>query len=41
METERLEIHQIEIGDYEKLPKIFDDFAEVIEEIGMNPFKGL
>ena len=41
MEEQRVEIHQIEISDYAKLVKIFDDFAEVIEEIGMNPFKGM
>jgi quinone-modifying oxidoreductase subunit QmoB len=41
MEDERVEIHQLQIQDYEQLPKIFDDFAEVIEEYGMNPFKGM
>ena len=41
MENERVELHQLQISEYEKLPKIFDDFAELIEEIGMNPFKGM
>jgi len=41
MENERVELHQLQITEYEKLPKIFDDFAELIEEIGMNPFKGM
>jgi quinone-modifying oxidoreductase subunit QmoB len=41
MEDQRLELHQLQISEYERLPKIFDDFAEMIEEIGMNPFKGM
>ena len=41
MDLERVELHEIQISDYEKLPKIFEDFAELIEEIGMNPFKGM
>jgi len=41
METERLELHQLQISEYEQLPKIFEDFGEVIEEYGMNPFKGM
>ncbi len=41
MENERVELHQLEITDYEKLQQIFDDFEARIEEIGMNPFKGM
>jgi quinone-modifying oxidoreductase, subunit QmoB len=41
MENERVEIHQLQISDYYKLPEIFDAFEEVIEEYGMNPFKGM
>jgi quinone-modifying oxidoreductase subunit QmoB len=41
MEEERVQIHELQISDYEKLPEIFNAFAEVIEEIGMNPFKGM
>jgi quinone-modifying oxidoreductase subunit QmoB len=41
MEDERVELHQLEISEYGKLPKIFETFAEVIEEIGLNPFKGM
>jgi quinone-modifying oxidoreductase subunit QmoB len=41
LENERVELHQIEIADYEKIPQIFNNFAEMIEEIGMNPFKGM
>jgi quinone-modifying oxidoreductase subunit QmoB len=41
MEEERVQIHELQISEYEKLPEIFNAFAEVIEEIGMNPFKGM
>jgi quinone-modifying oxidoreductase, subunit QmoB len=41
LEDERVQLHQLQISEYEKLPKIFDDFAEMIEDIGMNPFKGM
>ncbi len=41
LESQRVELHQFQISDYETLPGIFDDFVEVIEEIGMNPFKGM
>jgi quinone-modifying oxidoreductase subunit QmoB len=41
MENERVELHQLQISDYDQLPEIFEKFAAVIEEIGMNPFKGM
>lgn len=41
MENERVELHQLEISEYKKLPEIFEKFMEVIEEYGMNPFKGM
>jgi quinone-modifying oxidoreductase subunit QmoB len=41
MENERVELQQLQISDYDRLPEIFDNFAGVIEEIGMNPFKGM
>jgi quinone-modifying oxidoreductase subunit QmoB len=41
MENERVELHQLEISEYEKIPEIFENFMELIEEIGMNPFKGM
>jgi quinone-modifying oxidoreductase subunit QmoB len=41
MEEERVQIHELQISEYERLPEIFKEFAEVIEEIGMNPFKGM
>jgi len=41
MENQRVELHQLEISEYHKLPEIFNNFADMIEEIGMNPFKGM
>lgn len=41
MENERVELHQLQISEFHRLPEIFDRFMEVIEEYGMNPFKGM
>jgi quinone-modifying oxidoreductase subunit QmoB len=41
MESERVELHQLQINEYARLPEIFDKFMEVIEQYGMNPFKGM
>jgi quinone-modifying oxidoreductase subunit QmoB len=41
MENERVELHQLQISDCRKLAEIFNDFAGTIEEIGLNPFKGM
>ncbi len=41
MENERIELHQLQISEYAKLPEIFENFMSVIEEYGMNPFKGM
>ena len=41
MESERVEIHQLEISEYMRLPQIFEKFMNVINEFGMNPFKGM
>ena len=41
MENERVGLHQLEISEYYKLPKIFNEFEEMIMDIGMNPFKGM
>ncbi len=41
LEEERVEIHELAISDYKKIPKIFDDFLEVIDRVGPNPYKGM
>jgi quinone-modifying oxidoreductase subunit QmoB len=39
LEGERVEVHQLQIDEWNKLPQIFDDFMKVIERIGPNPMK--
>jgi quinone-modifying oxidoreductase subunit QmoB len=41
LEEERIELHELALTDYDKIPKIFDDFLEVIEDVGPNPYKGM
>ena len=41
LEEERVRIEEISISDYHRLPEIINEFADQIEDIGMNPFKGL
>ena len=41
LENERGELHQLQISDYKQLQEIFENFSEVIEKYGMNPFKGM
>jgi quinone-modifying oxidoreductase, subunit QmoB len=40
LEEERVEQFTIAIDEYDKLPKMVDDFVEVITDLGPNPFKG-
>jgi quinone-modifying oxidoreductase subunit QmoB len=41
LEEERVEIHELGISDYRKIPAIMDDFLEVVEGAGPNPYKGM
>jgi len=41
LEEERVQIHEIAISDYDKLPKLFDDFHEELEAMGPNPYKDM
>ncbi len=40
LENERVALHEIQISDVEKVVQVINDFAEEMEGIGMNPFKG-
>ena len=40
LETERVCVHEVEITDIERVPRLINDYAAKIDEIGMNPFKG-
>ncbi len=39
LEADRLRLEHISITDYDKLPQIFDEFLEKMEELGPNPYK--
>jgi quinone-modifying oxidoreductase subunit QmoB len=41
LEEERVELHELGISDYHRIPKIMDDFLEVVETAGPNPYKGM
>jgi len=41
LEEERVEFHELAITDCNKIPKIFDDFLEVIDTVGPNPYKDM
>ncbi len=40
LEEERVTQFQVAIDEYDKLPQMINEFVEMIEEIGPNPFKG-
>jgi len=40
LEEERVAQFNVAINEYDKLPKIINDFVDVIEGLGPNPFKG-
>ncbi|MFC1861554.1 hydrogenase iron-sulfur subunit, partial [Chloroflexota bacterium] len=39
LESDRIQVLQLSISEYGKLPQIFDDFLETIERVGPNPYK--
>ncbi len=39
LEEERVQIHEVELSDWDRIPKIINDFVEEINDIGPNPFK--
>ncbi len=41
LEPERVKLLTLSIDEYEKIPQIFNDFAEEINEVGPNPYKGM
>jgi quinone-modifying oxidoreductase subunit QmoB len=40
LEPERLQLTQLAIDEWDKLPALFDSFMERIRELGPNPYKG-
>ncbi len=41
LEPERLKTIELEISDYHKIPEIISEYMELIDTIGLNPFKDL
>jgi len=40
LESERVQIVDLARNEYARIPEIFDEFLETIEEVGPNPYKG-
>ena len=40
LESERIRVEELSIVDYERVPRIIEEFMETIEEVGPNPYKG-
>jgi len=40
LEEERVAQYQVAIDEYDKIPEIINNFVEMVEELGPNPFKG-
>ncbi|MFC2035554.1 FAD-dependent oxidoreductase [Chloroflexota bacterium] len=41
LESDRIQVHQFSIEEYQNLPQIFDDFLERLDKIGPNPYKDM
>ena len=40
LESERVKIVELERDEFSRIPEIMDEFAETMEEVGPNPYKG-
>ena len=40
LENERVTQFEVAIDDYDKLPRMINEFVELVEGMGPNPFKG-
>lgn len=40
LEPERVRVHELGRNEMARIPALFDDFAEKLEELGPNPLKG-
>jgi quinone-modifying oxidoreductase subunit QmoB len=41
LENERVQLYQLQISDYDKIPTLIGEFMETIEQVGPNPFKDM
>ncbi len=40
LESERVKVVEVAISDWDKVPKIIDEFVEEVKQLGPNPYKG-
>lgn len=40
LESDRIQVHQLSINEYDKIPEIVNSMVETIDKFGLNPFKG-
>jgi quinone-modifying oxidoreductase subunit QmoB len=40
LESDRVQLIQLQISEYPDLPRIINEFAEKLNEVGPNPYKG-
>ncbi len=40
LESDRVRLEQLSLADYERLPEVLDSFADRVQELGPNPYKG-
>ncbi len=40
LESERVQLIQLQISEYSELPRIINEFSEKLDEVGANPYKG-
>jgi quinone-modifying oxidoreductase subunit QmoB len=40
LERDRVHIEEIDISEYERIPKVIEEFMETIDSVGPNPYKG-
>ncbi len=40
LESERVQVHELSHNEFHRIPELLDAFAETIEQVGPNPYKG-
>jgi len=40
LESDRVRVEQVSLADHHRLPEILDSFANRVQELGPNPYKG-
>jgi quinone-modifying oxidoreductase subunit QmoB len=40
LESERIKVVELSHDEWDRIPAVLDEFAETIDEVGPNPYKG-